>query len=140
MSRSGYSDDIDTWQLIRWRGAVASALRGKRGQSFLREMLVALDALREKRLVRNALEADGDVCALGSVGRQRSLNMADVDPGDHESVAALFGIPHAMACEIMDFNDDGTWDATPEKRFKLVRDWIVARLAASPTPTEQRPT
>lgn len=25
MSRSGYSDDVENWQLIRWRGQVASA-------------------------------------------------------------------------------------------------------------------
>jgi hypothetical protein len=45
MSRSGYSDDHSEWDLIRWRGAVASAIRGKRGQAFLRELLVALDAM-----------------------------------------------------------------------------------------------
>lgn len=33
MSRSGYSEDLDMWDLIRWRGAVKSALRGKRGQA-----------------------------------------------------------------------------------------------------------
>lgn len=30
MSRSGYNDDIDNWQMIKWRGQVASAVRGKR--------------------------------------------------------------------------------------------------------------
>jgi len=46
MSRSGYSDDCDDqWSLICWRGAVKSAIRGKRGQAFLKEMLAALDAL-----------------------------------------------------------------------------------------------
>jgi hypothetical protein len=37
MSRSGYSDDYgddEPWQLIMWRGAVASAFRGRRGQPF----------------------------------------------------------------------------------------------------------
>ena len=38
MSRSGYSDDLDNWDLIRWRGQVSSAIRGKRGQGFLREL------------------------------------------------------------------------------------------------------
>ena len=45
MSRSGYSDDCDTWPLICWRGAVASALRGRRGQQFLIELRDALDAI-----------------------------------------------------------------------------------------------
>lgn len=35
MSRSGYTDDCDGWQLIMYRGAVASAIRGARGQRLL---------------------------------------------------------------------------------------------------------
>lgn len=131
MSRSGYSDDIDGWQLIRWRGAVASAIRGKRGQAFLAEMLAALDALPEPKLIAQELEEDGAVCAIGAVGRKRGLDMEAMDPYDHESVAAVFGIPHALACEIMWENDDGTWrHDTPEQRFIRVRAWVVSKIAA----------
>jgi hypothetical protein len=49
MSRSGYSDDLDPLALGRWRGRVASAMRGKRGQAFLREMLAAMDAMLAAR-------------------------------------------------------------------------------------------
>jgi len=60
MSRSGYVDDMsDEWAAIRYRGAVSSAVRGKRGQAFLREMLAALDAMPEKRLAAGALVFDG---------------------------------------------------------------------------------
>lgn len=46
MSRSGYSDDCDDpLQEGRWRAAVNSAIRGKRGQAFLREALAALVAV-----------------------------------------------------------------------------------------------
>lgn len=46
MSRHGYSCDIDdNWALIRWRGAVNSALKGARGQQLLRDIIAALDAL-----------------------------------------------------------------------------------------------
>lgn len=42
MSRSGYTDDCDDqWALIRWRGAVNSAIKGKRGQQALRGRLDA---------------------------------------------------------------------------------------------------
>lgn len=54
MSRSGYVDDGEQWDMIRWRGAVNSAIRGKRGQAFLRELRDALDAMPEKRLVSGA--------------------------------------------------------------------------------------
>lgn len=60
MSRSGYVDDMgDQWAMIRYRGAVSSAIRGRRGQAFLREMLAALDAMPEKRLISGALVFDG---------------------------------------------------------------------------------
>lgn len=60
MSRSGYSEDCDNdWSLIRWRGAVKSAIRGKRGQALLKEMLEALDAMPVKRLIRGELVATG---------------------------------------------------------------------------------
>ena len=76
MSRSGYSvdGDLDHWQLIRWRGAVNSAMNGKRGQAFLRELLDALDALPEPKLIDHDLvRYDGSTdtnlfCALGAVG------------------------------------------------------------------------
>ena len=55
MSRSGYSDDLETWQLIKWRGQVMSAIRGKRGQKFLRELLAALDAMPKKILITEDL-------------------------------------------------------------------------------------
>ncbi len=63
MSRSGYSDDLDSWALIRWRGQVASAIRGRRGQAVLRDLLAALDAMPEKALVASELETpQGEVC------------------------------------------------------------------------------
>ena len=55
MSRSGYSDEGSSWDTIRWRGAVAAALRGKRGQQVLAEILAALDAMPEKELIAEAL-------------------------------------------------------------------------------------
>ena len=130
MSRSGYSDDVDGWQLIRWRGAVTSAIRGKRGQSFFRELLAALDALPEKRLIDIDLERDGEVCAIGAVGRARGLDMTEIDPEDHEAVADAFGLPHALACEIMYVNDDDGWHRhdTPEERYARVREWVAGQL------------
>lgn len=131
--RSGYSE-TDGWELIRWRGAVASAIRGKRGQAFLQEMLTALDALPEKRLIARELEQDGEVCALGSVGRARGMDMSAIDPEDYDDVAAQFGIAQAMAREIESINDDdfSYQNTTPEQRFTNVRKWIVGQLAAKP--------
>ena len=116
MSRSGYTDECDGWELVRWRGAVNSAIRGKRGQAFLNEMVTALDAMQEKRLVSGLLEtADGDCCALGAVGLARSMDLTQIDPDDLDAVARTFGIAWAMAAEIMYVNDDDVDDFVWEK-------------------------
>lgn len=129
MSRSGYSEDIEQWDLIRWRGAVASSLRGRRGQAFLREALRALEALPTKELIPNDLQADGAFCTLGAVGRSRGTDMTGVDPDDHYSVANAFSVPHSLACEIMWENDDaGPHLETPRARWERMRRWIVGHL------------
>lgn len=111
MSRSGYSDSCDGWALIRWRGAVASAIRGKRGQAMLQELAQALDALPEKTLAAESLvTTDGAYCTLGALGRSRGLDMAPIDPEDRDAVAAAFGLPIALAAEIMYLNDDYSAD------------------------------
>lgn len=110
MNRSGYTDDFcdDNWALIRWRGAVASAIRGKRGQAFLRELLAALDAMPEKRLGANALREDatGDYCALGALGAARGMDIESITPDDRSDVADAFGVAEALAAEIMYENDE----------------------------------
>lgn len=150
MRRSGYSDDCDDdLAMGRWRGRVASAMRGKRGQAFLREMLEALDALPEKRLVAEVLEAGGAVCAIGSVGKARGIDMSEIDPEDYGKVAATFGIAEPMAQEIVYMNDEGWYwltddngflvkdeagqhiKITPEARFEKMRAWIVGNLKPS---------
>jgi len=107
MSRSGYTDECDGWALIRWRGAVNSALRGKRGQAALREILEALDALPEKKLAKDSLvNAEGEYCTLGALGLHRGIDVSNIDPDDREAVANSFGISEAMAAEIMYINDE----------------------------------
>jgi hypothetical protein len=131
MSRSGYSDDGEGLNL--WRGAVLSAIRGKRGQAFLREMLAALDALPEKRLIQGELmiypraESGLDVCSLGAIGLRRGIYMARFDPNDYETVARVLDIPEALAREIMYENDEGSyWSReVPEARFTRMRVWVA---------------
>jgi len=126
MSRSGYSYDHTEWELIIWRGAVLSALRGKRGQAFLREMREALTPL--KSLTVGDLETpEGEVCALGAVGRLRGLDLMTVDPYDREGIAKTFGIAEAMAAEIMDENDSFRHEA-PEARHARMLRWVESNI------------
>lgn len=131
MSRHGYSDDCDDqWALIRWRGAVASAIRGRRGQAFLRELLTALDALPEKRLIARELVQDGQVCAIGSVALLRGLDVSALDPEDPDAIAAAFGISAKLVQEIEYENDEYGRRGPDENagRFERVRKWVVQQI------------
>lgn len=141
MSRSGYSDDCGGWDLIRWRGAVVSSLRGARGQAFLKELLAQLDAMPDKRLTTHQLaDADGDFCALGVVGQARGLDLATIDTEDWAQLASTFGISEAMAREIMFINDDEypLWSERDKDqgpaRWKQMRDWVAKQIKAEVAP------
>lgn len=140
MSRSGYSDDWDDhWATIRWRGAVNAAIKGKRGQAFLKEMLVALDALPEKVLIAEELQDttySGQVCAIGAVGRARGVDMEKLDPEDRATVAGTFRISDALTAEIVYMNDEGAYRETPAMRFARMRRWIESQIVASETAKE----
>lgn len=132
MGRSGYTESCEGWELIRWRGAVTSAIRGKRGQKFLAKLLAALDAMPEKRLIEEELEQDGEVCALGCIGKAAGLDLSTFDPEEHERLGLAFDISPKLIQEIEYINDEsGGWPATPEKRFEDVRKWVLSQLATS---------
>ena len=135
MSRSGYSDDGDDsdYPLALWRGAVESAIRGKRGQAFLKEMLAAMDALPQKRLIAHELVANGEACAIGTVGLARGIDMSKLDPDAYGQIAKVFGISAALVREIEYENDDDdnwrdTTAVTPEVRFERVRKWVQSQI------------
>ena len=131
MSRAGYSSDLVPWDLIRWRGQVASSIRGKRGQQLLTDLVAALDAMPKKALIEGDLvNADGDVCALGAVAALRGIPMAGVDPTEPEWVASLFNISEQLAREIAFQNDDG-WRETPENRWFRMRHWASKNIKPS---------
>lgn len=129
MSRSGYVEDdgSDQWQQIMWRGTVASSIRGKRGQAFLREMADALDAMPEKRLITGELRHNGEVCAIGCVGAKRGVELEKLDPDDYATIAGTFGIAAALVREIEYVNDG--WDPlSPEARWQFVRRWVAEQI------------
>ena len=131
MSRSGYSDCLDHWDLARWRGSVSRAVNGKRGQAFLKELLAAMDALDDKELIRGEIiDHEGSVCALGAVAVARGIedDAKKIDPEESEDVATMFGIARSLACEIQYMNDEH-WEIfrdeiTPAKRFQNMRNWV----------------
>lgn len=137
MSRSGYSDEPDNYLSYgRWRGQVASAIRGERGQGLLRELAEALDAMPVKRLVAYELEKNGEVCALGCVGVKRGVDMKKLDPEDPRGIADAFGVARQLVQEIEYVNDEEADYLTPEQRWRHIRDWVARNLRA-PSPSEK---
>jgi hypothetical protein len=152
MSRSGYSDDLDNWSLIKWRGRVASAIRGKRGQAFLKEALAALNAMPVKELVSGELETEGQFCTLGVVGRARGFDLTQIDTYDHETLGTKFDIAACLSQEIMYMNDeyarDWEWITPPgeshakriknpmagAQRWEQMRAWLAGNIKADEVP------
>lgn len=133
MSRSGYTEDCEN--LAMWRGQVASAIRGKRGQAFLRDLVAALDAMPEKKLIEGDLQDEGGaVCALGALGVKRGLDVESMDTYDYEALGKTFNIAHQLAQEVMFENDEACWRGreTPEERWARVRAWSVAQIRVTP--------
>lgn len=130
MSRSGYSEDCEN--LALWRGAVDRAIRGKRGQAFLREMAAALDAMPVKELIAGEIvRSDNNVCAIGSVALARKLDVSNLDIYNYDDVGNAFGIAPALAAEIAFLNDDDfRWNntETPATRWQRMRAWVDAHL------------
>lgn len=131
MSRSGYTDDIeDNLQYGRWRARVNSAIRGKRGQQFLRDTLAALDAMPDKRLIAEELSEEGQVCTLGATMLAKGVAAEKFDPHDHDGIGAALNIAPCMVQEIEYENDEGGpygRDETPEDRWQRMRR-IIEKL------------
>jgi hypothetical protein len=93
--------------------------------------LPPLDLLERKRLIRDALAADGEVCTLGAVASARDVDVSLVDYEDREAVAHSFGIAEALAAEIAYMNDERFYRATPEERFTRMREWVTSQIKES---------
>lgn len=145
MSRSGYDDDCDGWSLIRWRGAVKSAMRGARGQAFFKDLAAALDAMPVKRLIAHELQtAEGEFCTIGVLGAARGVDLLKLDPDEPDQVAKEFGIASALAKEVVFENDEcSPWYGydpetqtrireTPEGRWFRMRAWVESNIAKEP--------
>lgn len=131
MSRSGYVDDPENLNL--YRGTVERAIRGKRGQALLRDLRKALDAMPKRELAYGMIEKDGEVCALGAVGRLRGITLPSVSPDDYGekngALGTLLDIAPCLAAEVQYVNDEeGRPSETPERRFERVSKWVDANI------------
>ena len=134
MTRSGYSDDVDALDLGRWRGQVASAIRGKRGQEFLKRLVVALDAMPVKELVADDLVSDGSYCALGAYAAMYSPEALRLDPEDLNAIGRELDIARQLVAEVVHENDDmstfwcsrGPYENA--NRWRYMREWAESHI------------
>ncbi len=134
MSRSGYSEDYGDVHLLNlYRATVDRATQGKRGQRFFRELVAALDAMPEKRLIAHDLENEEGVCALGALGKQKGVKFPQLDPEDEygdngHRLAPVFDIASQLANEVMYMNDERNESASPEERWQRMRIWAARQI------------
>lgn len=141
MSRAGYGDDEDfPGQHGLYRGTVRRAIRGKRGQAFLRELADALDAMPVKELVARTVVRQSECCALGAVALRRGLDLSPIAYDDPEGeeidgdwttewLRDELGIVDCLAREVVYENDEcGAWNETPADRWRRVRAWVASHL------------
>lgn len=129
MSRSGYSDDGECDHLELYRGTVERAIHGKRGQKFLRELFVALDAMPEKILISHELiNKNGQCCTIGVFCKAKQIDVSKIDYEDPEEVGRAVGISRSMAAEIEYENDERKRSETPEERYMRMRKWVSDNL------------
>lgn len=137
IGRCGYNDDDDDDDDHNrygvWRGVIASATRGKRGQAFFRALVAALDAMPHKALVKGELEdQEGAVCALGCLGKAHGLDLSHVDTEDYAFLGQMFDIAPQLAQEVMFINDHQYRLDGPESRWRIVRDWAARQISLTP--------
>jgi hypothetical protein len=129
MSRSGY-DGYNGHEIPPELGdnIIHRSINGKRGQNMLRDLLAALDAMPNKRLISDDLIRDGEVCAIGALGLARGVDIEKLDPSFTRSIAKAFGIAPAMVQEIEYQNDDRVEEEAPEQRWERMRHWVASQI------------
>jgi len=154
--RLNYCDDEDfPGQFMLWQANCHRSVNGKKGQAFLRRVEAALLAMPEKRLIREAIvEADGDVCALGSVAVHEGKEVSPELDYDPEDFGMKLGAPRLVAWRLVEINDiqcdydyltaqgplpinrggfSGAGysvrvNVTPEERYERVLAWVRSQL------------
>jgi hypothetical protein len=122
MGRSGYQDyeggdQYDELRASGWAANVRRCIGGRKGQAFMWELLLALQALPRRELITGGLiDQEGCPCALGAVALSRGkdvppdLRVTDEGEPDEdyfaEAMGGFFGIKDLLAREVMYHNDE----------------------------------
>ncbi|MGE0206128.1 MAG: hypothetical protein AB7E70_21575 [Hyphomicrobiaceae bacterium] len=152
MSRSGYTEDDDLFynQAALYRSTVRNALRGRRGQAFLRELAAALDAMPKKELLARTVVRSGECCALGALAMRRGVDLSPIDYEDDDAaedgdwttewLRDRLGILDCVAREVVYQNDEAYWHhEEPSDRWARMRAWVESKIQRAPEETQSTP-
>lgn len=139
MSRTGHGYCLDNWAIIKWRGIVASSIRGSRGQSMLKELLAALDAMPKKELITDqVVSQEGDCCAIGALLLAKEPPYLPTIQGERDQdflydwngeIAEDLDIAVPLVQEIEYMNDSyGPIRETPSERWHRMREWVAGKI------------
>jgi len=103
------------------------SINSKRGQAFLRELILALNALPEKILIYGDFENSDGYCVMGACLKYRNLNVREIDDSN-EGLGSIFNIHTEFIEKVIDVNDSPRIIETQTKRWHRVRDWAVSNL------------
>jgi len=132
--RLNYSEEENyPGQFELWQANCERSLKGRKGQTALRELETALLALSSKRLIAQELQnAEGDVCAIGALAKYRGREEKDfiADPEyEMQEVGVELGMPRLVAWKVVEVNDLEYAHLSPEARYMRVTEWIQRQLA-----------
>ncbi len=143
MSRYCDSDDYDwePWMEGQAAGAMRSAIRGRRGQQLLHDLIAGLDALPVPELAAGALEdpETGCGCAFGAVRIHRGADVVPLhfDPTDPDidwrDLAEPFDISETLAHAVVaqnEYSSKRNDEQSRRRRWQSVRAWAVGNLLA----------
>ena len=134
-----WDGDWEPWMEGQAAGALQSAIRGRRGQQLLRDLIAGLDALPVPELAAGSLEdpETGCVCAFGAVRLHRGeqnvpllFHPTDWD-ADWRELAKPFNISETLAHAVISANeyvDSNNDEYSRRNRWKSVRAWAVSHL------------
>ncbi len=95
----------------------------------LRELLDALDAMPDKRLIEGDLVTeDGECCTIGALLLHKKVSNPRHYHEWNEGIAAQLDVATCLVQEIEWENDEAACQELPEKRWTRMRKWVAAQI------------
>lgn len=108
-------------------------------QTFYKDLLAALDGMTSKRLIRHALEKDGQYCAVGALCMARKLDVTDVNfrRAGIVAQAEALNVPIEIMLTVEVENDEGyklyaaEGEETTQERWRRMHAWTKRQITSN---------